>query len=301
MDTVDRVQEVGYVTIGTTDLDRAIEFYTQVIRLEVTERLADEAFLTGGKEHFWIRLQASDLDGVTAVGMRMADDDALSRARGRLEEHGRATTEVADPGRHRVARYVEFVDPAGQTIQLFSGMVQRHYAPSASGIALIKMLHAVWGTANFVESWAFHRDVLGFRPSDFIEQFAVFMHAADQYHHGIGLIAAPRPGFQHMCIMVDSIDDVMRARNNALRLGHKLQMDLLRHAPSTSMGVYIADPQHGVSVEFCARHRQLEQDHQPRILRATAETIDVWKEPLPSTTPPPRTATLEEMLAEHDR
>lgn len=298
MEDTDRVQEVGYITIGTTDLDAALRFYTEVIRLDVTERRAEEIFLSGGREHHWVRLRSSQVDGVQQVGLRMVDEAALDRARERIEASGIQTVEGGDRLTDRVSRYVRFTDPAGQQIDLFCDMHQRHYASEAAGIDLVTLLHGVWTTPDFEGTWRFYDQVLGVHPSDFIEDAAVFMHAADQYHHGIAVLAGPAHAFQHFCIMVDSIDDVMRVRANALRLGHQLQMDLLKHAPSTSMGVYIQDPLHGFSVEFCARHRQVGPDHRPRHLPGALETIDVWQTPLPEVVPPPPARSLEELAAE---
>jgi len=293
----DRVQEFGYVTIGTVDLDAAIDFYTNVVRLEVTERREDEAFLSGGREHYWFRLVKADENKVLQVGMRMADEAALDRARARIEEYGISTVEGGNLDDDRLSRYVRFTDPAGQEIDLYCTMYQRHYPPVAAGIDLVALLHGVWMTPDFTRTWQFHNDVLGIRPSDFMDDMAVWMHTADMYHHGIAVIGAPEHRFQHVCLMVDNIDDVMRARSNALKRGQTLQMDLLRHAPSTSMGLYIEDPMHGFSVEFCARHRQVADDHKPRRMKAALETVNIWEEPLPDIASPGPAPSMDELLA----
>lgn len=298
MDDIDRVQEFGYVTIGTTDLDAALRFYTDVIRLQVTERRAEEIFLSGGREHHWIRLRAAAASGVQQVGLRMDGEEALDRARARVEAAGIATTEGGSRRADRVSRYIRFTDPAGQEIDLYCDMHQRHHGPEAAGVDLVTLLHGVWTAPDLEGTWRFYDDVLGVHPSDFIEDAAVFMHAADRYHHGIAVLAGAEHAFNHLCIMVESLDDVMRVRANALRLGHRLQMDLLRHAPSTSVGVYIQDPLHGFAVEFCARHRQVPEGHRPRRLPGAIDTIDVWQTPLPEVVPPPPARSLEELAAE---
>jgi 2,3-dihydroxy-p-cumate/2,3-dihydroxybenzoate 3,4-dioxygenase len=96
------------------------------------------------------------------------------------------------------------------------------------------------------------------------------------------LIRAQEPAFNHFCIQVESIDDVMRFRHNAVRHGVALKDDLLRHAPSGSIGVYIKDDARGFSVEYCVGHPQLDDaSHQPRILPLAPETVDIWRSPLP--------------------
>ena len=67
-----------------------------------------------------------------------------------------------------------------------------------------------------------------------------------------------------------------RARNIAVRGGAALQKDVLRHAASGSISVYIADPMTGISFEFCTEHEIVDHDHRARILEGSPITRDVW-------------------------
>ena len=74
----------------------------------------------------------------------------------------------------------------------------------------------------------------------------------------------------------------MRFRNNALRHGVALRDDLLRHAPSGSIGVYMKDEARGFAVEFCTGHPQVDDaTHRTRVLPMAPETVDIWLSPLP--------------------
>jgi 2,3-dihydroxy-p-cumate/2,3-dihydroxybenzoate 3,4-dioxygenase len=143
-----------------------------------------------------------------------------------------------------------------------------------------RVLHSVWLAADPTESGRFYRDVLGFRDSDWIERAMVFMRAGNRYHHsiGIGRDLARLGRMDHFCILVDDLDDVMRARNVALRSGAKLRQDVVRHAASGSMSTYIIDPMNDIAVEFCTNHRQIDdENYRARILPAQASTLDLWK------------------------
>jgi hypothetical protein len=96
--------------------------------------------------------------------------------------------------------------------------------------------------------------VLGFKASDWVGDRAGFFRAANRYHHSLVLIRSERAAFNHFCIRVESLDDVMGARHNAVKAGVKLGDDLLRHAPSGSIGFYMKDEARGYAVEFCVGH-----------------------------------------------
>jgi 2,3-dihydroxy-p-cumate/2,3-dihydroxybenzoate 3,4-dioxygenase len=276
------VSRLGYLAVGVSDLDEAIEYYTRFVRLDVTERTARTAFMTGGLEHHWLRLEEGSGDGLKRVGYVVEDEAALAELRTRLRAAGIGFTEGGDPAAERVERWLRFVDPGGVNIELYTRMFERAAAPAHPGITMQKFLHAAWATPNWEQATDFYQQVLGFKASDWVERRAGFFRAADRYHHSLVLIRSDRPMFNHFCIQVESLDDVMRARHNAVKSGVKLRDDLLRHAPSGSVGFYMKDETRGFAVEFCVGHPQLDDaTHRARILPSAPETMNVWTAPLP--------------------
>jgi len=57
------VSRLGYIALGVSDLVEAAEFHSRFVRLDLAE-IGDTAFMTGGVEHHWIRLEESDGRGV---------------------------------------------------------------------------------------------------------------------------------------------------------------------------------------------------------------------------------------------
>jgi 2,3-dihydroxy-p-cumate/2,3-dihydroxybenzoate 3,4-dioxygenase len=277
------VSRLGYLTIGVHNLDEALEYYTRFVRLDVTSRVGSTAFLTGGLEHHWIRLDEGPTEGMKQVSYVVDSEADLVEIRGRLVAAGIAVDEGGDIHRDRVQRWLRFVDPGGMNVEVFVGMVERGVAPANPGITMTKFLHAAWASANFDETTAFYQEVLGFKASDWVETRAGFFRAADRYHHSLVLIRAERSLFNHFCIQVDSLDDIMRARHNALTAGVKLRDDLLRHAPSGSIGIYMKDEARKFAVEFCIGHPIIDDaTHHPRVLPSVPETMNVWTAPLPN-------------------
>jgi 2,3-dihydroxy-p-cumate/2,3-dihydroxybenzoate 3,4-dioxygenase len=276
------VSKLGYLTVAVANLDEALDYYTRFVRLDVTVRTGNTAYLTGGLEHHWLRLVEGPNPGMTRVAYAVDSDEELVATRARLQSAGIDYTEGGDVNVEHVQRWLRFVDPGGMDIEIYTGMMERGVAPTHPGVTMTKFLHAAWATANFDRTTAFYHDVLGFKFSDWVGTRAAFMRAADRYHHSLVLIRAERPVFNHFCIQLDSLDDVMRARHNAVAAGVKLRDDLLRHAPSGSIGFYMKDEARKFAVEFCVGHPLIDDEtHRPRILPSTPETMNIWTAPLP--------------------
>lgn len=277
------VKRLGYLVLGVSNLSEAMEYYSKFVRLDVTARRGNTVFMTGGLEHHWLRLEEGTSEGLKRIAYEADGEGGLAMARERLAAANIGFTEGGNLAADGVERWLRFVDPSGFDIELFTGMIEQGIRPNNPGITMEKFLHAAWVTPDYERSIAFYQAVLGFKPSDWIEDRAGFFRAGDGYHHSLVIVRGDQPAFNHFCIQVETLDDVMRARSNALRGGVTLRDDILRHAPSGSIGFYMKDVARKFAVEFCVGHPQLDDaTHQPRILPGVPETRDVWSAPLPT-------------------
>jgi catechol 2,3-dioxygenase-like lactoylglutathione lyase family enzyme len=281
-----RIERLGYVVLEVADLDVAVDFYARAIRLEVTERRPGVAFMSAGSEHHWLRLKAGSSPGVRRVGYEVASPDALQAILADLRDRDVEHVERSDFLADRVERAVRFRDPAGIEWDVFTHMAELAVPIAHNGIHLDRMLHTLWVVPNFDEELEFCQSVLGFRTSDRVEDSIEFLRCGNRYHHSLGLVRAAdgvaEPQFSHFCILVDSLDDVMRYRHNAIALGLELEEDVLRHPTSGSIGVYVTEPWLGFSVEFSTDHAVIDDaSHVARRLALGPGALDVWREPLP--------------------
>jgi catechol 2,3-dioxygenase len=84
---------VGHVHLKVRDVDRAVEFYTTVVGLDVTERSGSFTFLSFGDRHHDVALQGVGVDADppgTGVGLyhtafEVASGDALAGVYERLD------------------------------------------------------------------------------------------------------------------------------------------------------------------------------------------------------------------------
>jgi 2,3-dihydroxy-p-cumate/2,3-dihydroxybenzoate 3,4-dioxygenase len=66
---MDIVVRREHMSRGVESLDEEPEFYSGLVRLDVTEQVGDTAFMTGGVEHHWIRVEDGNRQGIKRIGV----------------------------------------------------------------------------------------------------------------------------------------------------------------------------------------------------------------------------------------
>jgi 2,3-dihydroxy-p-cumate/2,3-dihydroxybenzoate 3,4-dioxygenase len=276
---VELVEGLGYVALTVPELESSLDFYRRIAHLKVSERGSKTAFLTGRANHHWLRLDETGHPGLTRIAFQVTSRAALDEVANRLDSRGIPWKESDDVTTQRVGDAIRFQDPDDFEVELFTDMVSLP-VPVEPFVKMDRVLHAVWLADSPRDSHNFYSEVLGFKASDWIERMAVFMRCANRYHHSMGILRGGEKSgrLDHFCILVDSLDDVVRARNIAVQNGVKLRQELVRHAASGSVSTYLIDPINDISVEFCVWHSQIEDEgYRPRILQASPVTLDMWK------------------------
>ena len=114
---------LGHVHLRVRDLERSIDFYADLLGLEVTERLGPYAFLSFGEHHHDVALQEVGEDapgpgrgvGLYHAAIEVADDAALEDVYRGLEERGIRVTPVD----HGISRALYFEDPDGNGLEVY--------------------------------------------------------------------------------------------------------------------------------------------------------------------------------------
>lgn len=275
-------QRLGYVHLKVKDLDASLAFWTRAVPLEVSARQGGRVYLRGGLQHHWVVLEPAAEPGLARVGLEVENRALLDLFEAHLRGLGIAVEAGDGLDTERVDRYLRFADPAGNPLELYCDMVAMPTPPQPRTVQLLDIQHLVLGAADTRASAAFYRDVLGLRESDWVERDVCFLHMKNGWHHGIGVggFGASGGGLNHICFQPPGLDDVMRARAIVRKLGYPITMDLLRHAPSTSVGFYFAGPDTVAEMSYGARHFTEDAPPKPRILARGVDTLDVWQQGL---------------------
>ena len=276
---MDLVSGFGYLSMGVADLDAAVRFYRQAIRLEPVEEHRDVVYLSGDANHHWLRLERSDDPGLQRVGYRAVSGEALDLARARLADAGITVRERAGSHGDQLSGGFMFRDPACLEVDLYEDMQQLPFPAADPDVGFICNLHAVIGVPDVVASASFYRQVLGFRRSDQMLDIVAFLRSGNRYHHSLAFARADSLALDHFCILVAGLDELMRLRGHLQREG-VLGDDLVRHAASGSISVYAHDPLSGAGIEFCTGHAVITDDsYTGRMLRPGPSTVNMWARP----------------------
>ncbi len=189
-------RRIGHATFETPDLDRAIEYYTQVNGLVVAEREKRHAFLISKTGLLAVQLNAGAQSACTKISFEIAPGDDFADLSRELGKHGIKSEERSDPV-PGIGKVLAFQDAKGTTIELFKewSYLGKHLQPL--GVGPLKLGHIAFVCPDVQLVTNFYEKVLGFRVSDWIEDFFVFMRCNSD-HHTVNFIGGKSARIHHI-------------------------------------------------------------------------------------------------------
>jgi len=230
------VRRLGHASFSTPDLERQVEYYANVLGLQVIARDKDRAFLacrTG--------LEAIALERGTEVALKRlafqvapgSDLDALARTLGDLGIKSERRSGIS-PG---VADALTFTDIKGTTIELFA---EYSFAPDDGAQAVItplKLGHVAYRVTDVQQVTAFYTDVLGFRVSDWRDTTFAFLRCNTD-HHTVNFVVDPVPQLHHIAFEVKDWPEIHRASDFLAKNGIRLVWGPARHIIGHNIAAY---------------------------------------------------------------
>jgi len=142
-----KVTELGYVTLGVSDLSAWDAFATTILGLEVTQgETADVRYLRMDYWHHRIKLVNDGTDDLLAMGLRLAGTLELAAMVQRLQAAG-VDVRVGSQAEAQARQVLEvaFVtDPNGYAVELFQGPLVQYNLPFHPG----RRMHGRFQTAG---------------------------------------------------------------------------------------------------------------------------------------------------------
>ena len=185
-----KVLRIGHATFETPDLAKAIEHYTQVIGFSLAGREEQARVSRDRDGELAIELHQARETGCSKLSFKVAPDADFARPPSRLQKHGVAaedrTISRARPAQGAVVPGSEgHLDRTVPRVELLGA------TPQVVGAGVLKLGHVAFVTPRPQRPADFYEQVLGFRKSDSIGDFFVFLRCnAD--HHAVNFIARQR-------------------------------------------------------------------------------------------------------------
>ncbi len=239
--TTMQIAKLGYAGFNTPDVEAMLAYYTNVIGLTLVERGSDgTAYLRSVLDHHTIVLYPAKEQGLRHIGLQLGGGQTLQDAATQLRAQGIAVETQSDvqPG---IAEQLQFADPEGTALHLYSSMEQVHTAFPQTGIVPEKLGHIALGVSDVQSIADFYQNVLGFRVSDWIEDFFVFMRCSPD-HHSMNFVRSKHQKMNHIAFQLQDWAHVQRACDHLYTHHIPLLWGPGRHGAGHNIFTYHLDP-----------------------------------------------------------
>jgi catechol 2,3-dioxygenase-like lactoylglutathione lyase family enzyme len=252
-----QVRRLGHATLTTPDLDRAIDYYVEIIGLTLVARGRERAFLASRQGLEAIALEVGRPNALARLSLQVApglDLGALARA---LAQEGIKTERRSDisPG---IAQAIAFDDPKGTGIDVFSDYVFAKDDRRPAGIMPLKLGHVAYRVSDVQRIVTFYTDVLGFRVSDWRADNFAFLRCGPD-HHSVNFVVDEVPQLHHIAFEVKDWAEIQRACEWLARNDIHLVWGPGRHIIGHNIAIYHRNADK-VRVEFFTEMDQMKDE-----------------------------------------
>lgn len=275
-------QELAYVVLGTPKVDESINFYRDLMGLELSEHKPGEyACFRCSDYKTNLSLKYHHQAGLQRVGLRLKSRADLESARTFFAGKGYSISALpeAEAALYGVHDNFSVFEPvSGLTFDFFEAMIVPALPFQPTLTKIQRLGHVVIRTTNLEKTWQVLEQDFNFVPSDYVADKAVWMRCyPNPFHHSFAIVKEESDGLHHVNFMVSEIDDVGKARNRLLDAGVDIQFGPGRHKPSGSIFLYFNDPA-DMTMEFSFGMEEFpkENPREPRSLANSRHVMDLW-------------------------
>ena len=252
-----QVRRIGHASFETPDLARQIDYYSHVAGLALVGRDADHAFFAATTGQLAIELRRAAQPRCAKLCFEVGPDEDFSDLARRLTEHG-VKSELRSDSAPGIAKVLAFEDPKGTAIELFNAWTPVGLNQQVTGIGPLKLGHVAFFVPDPQAIADFYARVLGFRVSDWIADFFVFMRCnAD--HHSVNFVTGKKVSMHHIAF---ELRDFSHLQNACDLFGQKnipIIWGPVRLGPGHNVAAFHRDPDDWV-VEVYAELDQMKDE-----------------------------------------
>jgi predicted enzyme related to lactoylglutathione lyase len=273
-----RVSEIRYVGYATTDVATELAFYKDTWGLEEVPASDGMHYLktVGHDEHHVVRLrQGTDnrIDVIAFAADSAADVDRLAaqaEAAGARIIH--APRALASPGGGYGFRCFS---PEGLPFEVSSDVARGSQREVGRWEALpVRISHIVLHAKDHKAAVRFFEEAFGFRVSDWLGDFMVFLRC-NSAHHRLALLPGP-PCLNHVAYDMTGVDGMMRGIKRLKGVGRDVVWGPGRHTAGNNTFSYFVSPA-GFPVEYTSELEYVDDEQWQATVHTPSPTVmDQW-------------------------
>ena len=266
------IMRMGKIELRVMEMDKSVEYYTNVLGLELVGRSNGKAFLKAWDEwdHHSLILTEADAPGLETFGLKVASNDDLAYLEKKVEQFGLTTKRLSKGSRLGEGEVLQFVLPTGHLCELYHDIEQvgtkvGRINPDPShqiisrGIAPHRLDHIAVTGEDVDNATRFFVDVLDFGQSEKIVvengqmEVASFLFAKNGGKpHDIAFIKGPINKFNLVGFFVESWDKVLRSADIVTKNNVPTALTPQRHGITRGLTTYFFDPSGNCNEAFAS-------------------------------------------------
>jgi len=254
-----KVLRLGRVELKVLDLEKSVDYYTNIIGLEETGRVGDSVYLKAWDEfdHHSLILTKSKSAGLAHLAFKVESNEDLAYFEKRVEAFGCTTTRVSNRTRLGEGEAVRFILPTGHYCELYHeidllgtavGTRNPHPWPlGTKGIAPHRLDHCLLTGEDLTTVTRFFVEALNFRQSERVvveeneELIGSFLFTTNKAHD-LAFVKGPDAKLHHAAFFVDSLHDVFKAADILSMYEVPFDVTPTRHGITRGQTIYFFDP-----------------------------------------------------------
>ena len=235
------VSKLGYVEFETPDLDRLTEYYTKVLDFVPVEKTAEEVYLTPSFDHHSVVLRASkEQRARTVVGYEIEED--LADAERRIRDAGYEVERRSDIAPSTPDVLVIAEPLTGTQLHLYDKQTRSEVVPGDSFLRPTKLGHIAAFTPDLAPTQSFYQDLLGFKWSDTIGDFFVFLRCNSDHHAANFMASKKFDGMHHIAYEMRDLNHLQTMLDHMANRNIRLEWGPGRHGAGHNVFTYHKDP-----------------------------------------------------------
>jgi catechol 2,3-dioxygenase-like lactoylglutathione lyase family enzyme len=252
-----KAKRFAHATLATPDLARQIDYFTQVAGLVLAERENGRAYLATKLGDLVVQLEKADAARCARLAFQVAPDADFDELRRGVEAEG-LRCEVRNDPSPGIAKMLAFEDPKGTVCEVFATQTPIANNQPVAGIGPLKLGHLAYVVDDPKRFADFYTHVLGFRVSDWIADWFVFLRCGPD-HHTINFVRGKRTQMHHIAFElkdwahIQTACDFLGSKNIPIIWGPG------RHGPGHNVYTYHRNPDDQIVEMFTELDKMLDE------------------------------------------
>src|SRR3974390_670175 len=141
------VRKIAHACYEVSDLDKQIEYYTNILGLTLSEKDKDAAYLSSTIDHHSVIIRRGSQPKCTHIGFQIGPDDDLNEFEKQTAAQNVKTARKKDP-EPTISDMVTFQDPKGTTMEVFKRPEPQKQKFQSKGVVPHKLGHVAFPCAD---------------------------------------------------------------------------------------------------------------------------------------------------------